>query len=135
MPNVEINYWVVLIATVINMAVGFFWYSKGAFGARWSKLTGVSMDDMKKRGNSGIAVSVVTSLITAFVLAHFVRYAGATSFADGLVTGFWLWLGFVAAMLASSYVFEGRPWKLWQINAGYWLVVLLINSGLLASWR
>ena len=135
MPSVEINYWAVLVAVVINMVVGALWYSKGLFGSHWSKLTGIKLEDMRKQGNAGIAISVVTSLITAFILAHFVRYAGATSFSDGLVTGFWLWLVFIAAMLASSYVFEGRPWKLWTINAGYWLVVLLINGGLLASWR
>lgn len=135
MPSVEINYFAVLVAAAINMAVGAFWYSRGVFGSRWSKLIGIKFEEMQKRGNQGIYVSVITSLVTAFILAHFVRYAGSTSFSDGLVTGFWLWLGFVATMLASAYMFEGRPWKLWQINAGYWLVVLMVNGGLLAAWR
>jgi len=36
---------------------------------------------------------------------------------------------------AVNMVFEGRSWHLWKINAGYFLVVLLINGGLLAAWR
>src|SRR5690348_269538 len=113
MPSVDINYWAVLVAAAVNMAVGAAWYSRSLFGNQWAKALNQKLEDMKKRGNQGIAVSVVTSLITAFILAHFVRYAGSTSFADGLVTGFWLWLGFVGAMLASAYVFEGRSWRAW----------------------
>jgi hypothetical protein len=52
-----------------------------------------------------------------------------------MVTGFWIWLAFVAITMATNYMFESRPWKLWQINTGYFLVVLLINGGLLAAWH
>jgi hypothetical protein len=52
-----------------------------------------------------------------------------------VVTGFWLWLGFVAVTVAVSIVFERRSWMLWKINAGYFLLVLLINGGLLAILR
>ena len=135
MPSVDINYWAVIVAALVNMVVGALWYTRSLFGNQWAKLIGIKHEDMRKTGNSGIAVSIVTSLVTAFILAHFVSYAGDSNFGDGLVTGFWLWLGFVATMMASAYVFEGRSWKLWQINAGYWLVVLLINGGLLASWH
>jgi len=135
MPSIDVNYWAVLVAAAFNMALGAFWYSPNGFGKQWSKLTGVSNDDMKARGNTGMALSLAGALIMAFVLAHFVRYAGSVSFADGLVNGFWLWTAFIAVTMAGMYVFEGRSWKLWQINAGYYLVVLLVTGGLLAAWR
>jgi hypothetical protein len=52
-----------------------------------------------------------------------------------MLIGFILWLGFIAAPLAASYIYEGRPFKLFAINTGYWLVGLLITGGLLAVWR
>jgi hypothetical protein len=30
---------------------------------------------------------------------------------------------------------RGAAWGLLKINAGYWLVVFLINGALLAAWR
>lgn len=135
MPSVDINYWAVLVAAAVNMGVGAAWYSGSLFGKQWAKAIGGKIEDMKARANQGYSISIVGALVMAFILSHFVSYAGSTTFADGLVTGFWLWLGFIAFIVASTVVFEGRNWKLWQINAGYWLVVLLINGGLLAAWR
>lgn len=134
MPEVNINWVAVIVAAAINMAIGAAWYSTGVFGKQWAKLLGKKVGDMGD-ANTGYAVTAAGAIIQAFVLAHFVRYALADTFWEGLVTGFWLWLGFVAVVMASTLVFEGRPWKLWKINAGYLLVVLLINGGLLAVWR
>lgn len=134
MPDVDINVWAVLVAAVISMVVGSFWYSKGLFGKEWAKLVGRKLEEMSG-GGRGYVAAAVGALVQAYILAHFVQYAGATSVFDGLVTGFWLWLGFVAVVTAVHLVFEGRSWALWKINAGYFLVVLLINGGLLAAWR
>jgi hypothetical protein len=134
MPSVDVHWLAVIVAAVVNMVVGAVWYSKPLFAKEWSKLTGRKMEDMGG-GGMGYGVAFVGALIQAWILAHFVVYAGSTSFTDGLVTGFWLWLGFVAVATAVNMVFEGRSWHLWKINAGYFLVVLLINGGLLAAWR
>jgi len=134
MPDVDINIWAVLVAAVVNMVAGTIWYSKGLFGKEWSKLVGRKLEEMSG-GGVGYAVAAVGALVQAYILAHFVQYTGSTTFWDGLVTGFWLWLGFIAVAIAVNLVFEGRTWALWKINAGYFLIVLLINGGLLAAWR
>ena len=133
MPSVDINWWAVLVAALLNMVLGSIWYRPEAFGKPWEKLTGRKMGG--DNANVGYGISAVGALLQAFIFVHFVRYAGDTTFWKGLVTGFWLWLGFVAVVMATNVAFEGRPWKLWKINAGYFLVVLLINGGLLAAWR
>lgn len=134
MPEVDINLWAVLVAAAVNMVVGAIWYSKSLFGKEWAKLVGRKLEEMSGSG-MGYAVATVGALVQAYILAHFVQYAGSTSFIDGVVTGFWLWLGFIAVATAVNLVFEGRSWALWKINAGYFFVVLLINGGLLAAWR
>jgi hypothetical protein len=133
MPEVDINLTAVLAAAAINMVIGALWYSRQLFGNQWMKLTGRKLEEMGGGGTS-YAVATIGALVQSYILAHFVAYAAADSFAEGLVTGFWLWLGFVAIVYAVHLVFEGRPWKLWQINTGYFLAVLLINGGLLAVW-
>ena len=86
-------------------------------------------------GNTGYVLTTIGALVQAYILAHFTAYALADTFVEGAVTGFWLWLGFVAVTMAVNMVFEGRSWNLWKINAGYFLIVLLINGGLLATWH
>lgn len=134
MPNVDISWLPVIVAAAVNMAVGFVWYGKGVFGKEWAKLTGRKMEEMGS-GGTGYVITALGALLQAYILAHFVVYTGATSFVDGAVTGLWLWLGFTGFTMAVNTVFEGKSWQLWKINAGYFLVVLLINGGLLAAWH
>ncbi len=134
MPSVDVHWLAVIVAAVINMVIGSVWYSKNLFGKEWSKLTGRKMEDMSG-GGMGYGVAAVGALVQSWILAHFVIYAGSDTFWKGLMTGFWIWLGFVAVTLAVGIVFEGRSWMLWKVNAGYFLVVLLVNGGLLAAWK
>jgi hypothetical protein len=134
MPSVDVHWLAVIVAAVVNMVVGSVWYSKGLFGKEWSKLTGRKLEDMGD-GGKGYGIAAAGALVQSYILAHFVVYAESSTFADGLVTGFWLWLGFIGITTAVGYSFEGRSWKLWKIVAGYSLIVLLINGGLLATWQ
>ena len=133
MPSVDIHWLAVIVAAIVNMVVGAVWYSRSFFGKEWAKLTGRRLEEMG--GGLGYGVAAVAALIQSWVLAHFVLYAGSDTFWNGLVTGFWIWLGFIGVIMAAGIVFEGRSWMLWKINSGYYLVVLLINGGLLAAWR
>jgi hypothetical protein len=135
MPSVDINGWAVIVAALINMVIGSFWYSPRGMGKEWMKLTGHKMGGSGSNVNTMYLWALVGALVQAYILAHFVQYTGSTSFWEGLVTGFWIWLGFVAITSGMNMMFEGRPWRLWKINAGYYLVVLLITGGLLAAWR
>jgi len=134
MPHVSINYWAVLVAALINMAVGAIWYSKPVFAKQWAHLTGRKMDQMGN-GSTSYAITAVAALVQAWILSHFVAYAGSTTALQGAVTGLWLWIGFVAITQGVNTVFAETRKKLWAINTGYFLVVLVINGALLAAWR
>ena len=71
----------------------------------------------------------------AFVLVHAVRYAGANSFALGAVVGFMNWLGFVAVTQLNHVLYAKRPLALVAIDAGYWLVGLVIIGAILGGWK
>ncbi len=133
---VPVNYIAVAIAAVLAMVVGSVWYSKALFGKQWMKLTGVSSDSAKK-GNMSMLYGImfVGALVEAYVLAHFVHYAGAYSLINGIKTGVWAWLGFVLTTSLANSMFEGRPMKLLYINAGYALVNLMIMGAVIATIR
>jgi hypothetical protein len=135
MPTADINYLAVVAAAVISMVVGFVWYSLTVFGKTWMKEVGLTMKQISNGPNAGYAITMVGALIQAYVLAHVVQYAGAATWAEGLVTGLWLSVGLVATAIAANYVFAQRSRTLWLIDAGYFVTTFALNGVLLAVWR
>lgn len=135
MPPVDINYFAVLAAAIVNMALGSFWFSTKGFGKQWMALSGITPDPAKAKGMQKLyAIAFVGALVMSYVLAHFVDYAGAATIGQGAQAGFWSWLGFVAPVMLGMVLWEGKPWKLYVINTSYYLVLLLVNGALLAVW-
>jgi hypothetical protein len=135
MPVAEINYGAVIVAGFLSMAIGFAWYSLSVFGKSWMKESKLTMKDIGNGPGSGYALVTIGSLLQAYVLAHFVDFTNATTWVEGAVTGTWIWIGFVGTAYAATYVFSQRSLKLWMIDAGYFLVVLMAQGAVLAAWK
>lgn len=142
MPDVPINYWAILVAAIANMVVGSLWYGP-LFGKMWIAMMGFTPEKMAEAKAKGMTKSyvlaLVGSLVMAYVLAHSLVFASAytktTGVSAGLMAGFWNWLGFVAPVTLGSVLWEGRPWKLWILNAAHYLVALLVMGLILALWQ
>jgi hypothetical protein len=135
MNAIPINYWAVLVAAVIRMAVGFFWYSPPMFLKPWQALTGVTPESMRAGLGKAMAVDVIASLIMAFALANIIGASGITDWLNGALAGFWVWLGFMATLHVSLWGYENRSLKLIGINLGNNLIALVLMGALLAVWR
>ncbi len=140
MVNVDINYWAVLLAAVANMALGFLWYGP-LFGKQWMSLMGMpkdKMSSMKSGMSKAYALAFVGSLVMAYTLAHSLIFASSyllvSGLGAGLMAGFWSWLGFIAPVTLGTVLWEGKPWKLWFLLNGYYLVTLLVMGSILALW-
>lgn len=133
----DVNYIAIFIAAVVSMALGAFWYSKSGFGKSWMKEMNMSDSDLKKAQESagkGYAINFIVVLVSAWILAHFVRVSGAQDLSSGLMVGFWVWLGFLLPLGIGGVIWEKRSTKLLQINAGYQLVQYLLMGAILAMW-
>lgn len=135
-PQIKISLVGVLAAGVANMVVGAVWYSPLLFGKRWLAFMGWSQEELERRKKQGMSRAYggtfAASLVQAYILAHGVDYAGAASAIQGAAVGFWLWLGFVAATGVGSYLFEGRPLRLYAINSGCHLAGLAVMGALVS---
>lgn len=128
--DVQINFLAVLAAMASSMVVGSIWYARSVFGNTWMKLAKI---DPNVDGGSvfkPIAITMVVSLITAYVLAH-VSFLSNQFFQnsflqDSLNTAFWMWLGFTAARFITHDAFEGRPTKLTVLNISNELVTFMV---------
>ena len=137
-PAVSINYLAVLVAAIGSIVLGFVWYGP-LFGKIWAQLMGFDkkkMDDMKKKGmgTKTWILMVIGTLVTTFVLAHFVKYLNAVTAVDALELGFWTWIGFFAPVQLGMVLWEGKPWKLYFILVAYHLVNLLVMASILTLW-
>ena len=128
--DVHVNYLAVVLAMVSSMIIGSIWYARGVFGNTWIKLAKIDLKKDKGSVFKPIAVTLVVSLITAYVLAHVTyvsnQFFHHSFFQDAVTTAFWLWLGLTAARFVTHDAFEGRPAKLTILNCAHELVTLLV---------
>lgn len=130
-----LNWWAVLVAALIRMAVGFAWYSPPLFLKPWQAITGVTPESMRAGLGKAMVIDIIGSLIMAFALANIIVASGITDWLNGAIAGFWVWLGFQATLMVSLWGYENRPLKLIAINLGNNLIALVLMGALLAVWR
>ena len=136
--NVTLNYFAVLMATIASISIGFIWYGP-LFGTLWIQLSGISdtrLAELKVRGmGKKYVLTSVMSLIMAYALAHFVAAWGATSVAGAFQLAFWVWLGFIVPTEIGSFLWEGKPLKLYFLNIAYYFISLSAMAVILVIWR
>ena len=131
---IEVNFLAVLVAAVANMVIGTAWYSKRLFGEQWMKEAGI---DPKKMNASGkqmgmiMFVALVSSLVSAYVLAHVSQLAVMADVGNAITTGFWMWLGFVTTTQIAVVLWEMKSVKLWLINTSYSLLSFLTMGAII----
>lgn len=135
MTAVDINLAAVVVSAVAGMVVGGIWYSPVLFAKPWMSLTGRKDMNPGEGAVVGYITAFIGTLIMAYVLAHFVGYAGADTLVDGAITGLWAWLGFTGTAFLTTYTFSGRSKKLWAIDAFQYLAVFLVMGAILGSWH
>jgi len=130
---IQVNYVAVVISAVAAMVVGSIWYGP-LFGKAWMKLVGITKADVKKEEMPKMYGAMFAgALIEAYVLSIFIHYAGAYTLVNGIKTGVWAWLGFVATVMLGNYMFSKKPMNLYFIDAGYALVNLMVMGAIIAS--
>jgi len=129
------NHLAVLASALLQWLLCVLWYSPIFFGDVWKSAVNLPAEKAKVRMIRALMVSFVGCLLVSFVLLHVLGWAEADSVRRAMLVGFGLWFGFFLAPVAAQYIYEDRPFKLFAISAGYWLVALLAGSALLVRWR
>jgi hypothetical protein len=138
-PLHHFNFRAILVCGVFQWLLGALWYSPALFAKPWMAALKIDPNAMgasaKKSLVAGMISSFVGGLILSFVLAHLVLWSNAETFAAGAFVACIAWLGFIAAPAFAQGIYEQRPFRLFAINTGYWLVGLLVSGGILAIWH
>lgn len=131
----------ILVCAVSDMLIGFLWYSPLLFANAWTREMGcepadkAKMEQLRKSSRPAYLGSFIASLLSAFVLALVFHWLRIEDWHRGLITGFHIWLGFVATVQFTGALFAKQSMKLFAINTGYQLACYLAMSAILGAWR
>lgn len=138
------NLLAVPVAALAGFLVGGLWY--GLLANQWMSATGLSEQQIKVKTaqNSSSPIPFITAalanLVMAFVLSIFILNVPPFIWPNALDGGSLIqamqvcalvWLGFVATTLSVNYGFQMKPFKLTLIDAGHWLLVILVMGAII----
>jgi hypothetical protein len=128
------NYAAIVVSAVVYWMLGGLWYAV-LFGQRWMLLEGITAE---KAGSMNPAlpyiITFVLNLLIAFVLAQLCLWRNANTAARGAAVGVLLWIGIVAPITFTTYMYEMRSMELFAINEFYPLVGLCLMGVILGAW-
>ncbi len=157
------NIYVLILAALIPMVVGFIWYNPKVFGNAWMQASGMT-DEKVKSGNmlAIMGISLVLSFLLAFAMQSIVIHQMGVSsifmdpslgkehpdlkeFMDKYGTMFRTFkhgalhgtlAGFTLALpiLGTNAMFERKGFKYIAVNCGYWIVTLALMGGVICQF-
>jgi len=128
----EINWLAVAVITVFSFMLGAFWHSV-LFNKAWKKDSN-SVYNSENRGNPGIlfGLTAVSHLIAVIALALLIGHNSTVVF--GLLFGLIVSIAWISTSIGVTYLFVGRSFRLFLIDAGFYVVFYTIAGLILAIW-
>ena len=158
-----IHAYVLFIAALIPLFVGFIWYHPKAFGNAWMKLIGATPESMKS-GNMALIVGLCylfalilaaglmpiaihqfafgsvfdgdKSIESAAYMKNFYETYGTRfrTFKHGALHGSITALIIALPLIGTNALFERKGFKYMAIHVGYWIVVLALMGGVICQF-
>ena len=133
-----VNYLAVLIAAAVAWIAGAGWYM--SLAKPWGTATGVTaerMEEARKRPGAHLPYLYVfvAELVMAWVLAGLMAHLGPgqVTLLNGIVSGAFVWLGFVITTIVVNNSFAMRDVRLLWIDGGYWLIALVLMGAIIGA--
>lgn len=114
--------------------LGWLWYSPKAFGKMWCDACNVKCDGEKKPPVKSMVSHYIVCVVMAFVISCFVQHNAVDTVQKALSFGFFAWLGFIATSMYGAVIWCKKPLIAYFIDAGYYLVGVVLMSVLFSLW-
>ncbi len=123
-----------VLASFAGYVLGAIWYGP-LFGNVWKRLVRLT-PKRRETLEATLQLRYLGALANAVVMAGVVGvllgFLGWSGWRNGMIVGFWLWLGFVAPVTFSPVLWQGQPVKAWLLHNGYYLLTLLVMGVIMA---
>jgi hypothetical protein len=132
MAIVNLNWYAVIVSALAGFPLGFLWYG-ALFGKAWMGLTGVTPEQGKAANPLKLYGTVLLlNIVIAIALGCLI---GDRGWHYGVHIGLLASVMFFATGLGINYLFEFRKLRLWLINSGYMVVLMVIMGAILGAWH
>ena len=133
------NWMGILLGAVAAWIFGAIYYT--ALSRPWLAAQGKTLEQCKTEQAAKPKMTLYLPFVLSFVgavlmgitLYGILTHVGAFTARAGVISGAFCWLGFVLTTSAINNAYQGRRWSLTAIDAGHWLVVLII-IGAIVGW-
>jgi hypothetical protein len=127
-----INYFAVVIAALAGFGLGAVWYM--VLGRAWMRALGKTEAELKSAKPLPFIIAIVALFVMAWILAGLMGHLGNVTVRGGLISGAFVWLGFVITTMGVNHAFSGAKPMLTLIDGGHWLAVLLIQGAVIGAF-
>ncbi|HEX4562179.1 MAG TPA: DUF1761 domain-containing protein [Gemmatimonadales bacterium] len=118
----------VVVSAVAIFITGWLWYSPLMFLKPWMRLRGLdpatAMSGKMPMGRVGL--ELVRCLVISYLVMHLAMGIELGGLYRAVHAGLFLWVTFPVMLLFGQAIWENMHWKVAAINAGDWLVKLLL---------
>ena len=126
-----LNYIAIAVAAIASFAFGSVYYM--TLAKRWMAALGKSEEQVRADGGMKPSVFILTAiaqLVMAWVLAGIIGHLGTGQVTpvNGLISGAFVWFGFVLTTQLVNHGYQGARKSLTLIDCGHWLGVLLVQG-------
>ena len=128
------NYLAVLIAAIAAFGWGAGYYM--TLSKQWLAAVGMTKEQMQANYTpTPFIISFVALLVMAWVLAGTLAHLGPgqVTLKNGIISGLFLWLGFVVTTVFVNNAYPSRKYSLSVIDSIHWLGVVVIQGAVIGA--
>jgi hypothetical protein len=134
----EHNFIAIVVAALVGFALGGLWYSPLLFARQWVAAHGFTAEQlaaMKADAPKSYGISFVAMIVMSAMLSLILNHLGAHDWRSGALWAAHIWLGFAATIGLMAYLYTGKKFAVFLIDAGYQLLYLVVMGAILGAWH
>ncbi len=133
MDITTLNWLAVIVAALSTFMIGALWYGP-FFGKAWMTEHGFTEKDLKEANMAKIyGIAFVLEFIMALNLAIFL--SDSSDVIWGITAGFLAGFGWVALAMGVNTLFSRGTFRLWLIDAFYFVVTFMLMGAIVTAWK
>ena len=133
-----ISYLAVVVAAIAAWLASAAWYM--TLGRIYMSALGKTPEQVEADRNKPCAFlpfiyALIANLVIAWMMAGVLGHLGAgqVTLRNGVISGAFLWFGFILTTIWVNYSFAGRDKRLLLIDAGNWLIELVVIGAVVGA--
>jgi sugar phosphate permease len=128
----DLNFYAVLVATLVSVVIGVIWYSPKVLGDIWAKELGKKQSELTSSGFT-YSVNIIFEILSTLSLAYILAFSGAET-VNGALKIAGLISVVILAIAAKQYLFSKTSIRLLAIDFGYPIACLFVSAIILGYW-